>query len=225
MKLYQYHYLYKITNLINNKIYIGIHSTDKLDDGYFGSGRALIKAIRKYGKANFKKEILEWFDWRCEALQREAQIVNKEFIERDDNYNLIVGGSDGTHNREVRYIISLKRLNFLKNKNNHPAFGLKGENNPLYGRKHSDETKMKMRSSSSKGIKKSEDIKLKMRKPRSEKGKLNMRKPHPNSIGALNIKSKSCLIDGLKFGCLKDAIEYFKMSDYLLKKNKNIIFI
>jgi len=77
--LRQYHYLYKITNLINNKIYIGIHSTNRLDDGYLGSGLAFKRALKLYGKENFRKEILEWFDWRIEALQREAEIVNFEY--------------------------------------------------------------------------------------------------------------------------------------------------
>ena len=53
-----YHYLYKITNTTNGKIYLGIHSTDNLDDGYFGSGTAFKKAITKYGKDNFIKDVL-----------------------------------------------------------------------------------------------------------------------------------------------------------------------
>lgn len=120
--LKQYHYLYKITNLINNKIYIGIHSTDKVSDGYFGSGKTLKAAIRKYGKTYFTKEILEWFDWHCEALLAESLIVNKEFIERSDTYNLICGGAGGYYDvntpEELRTIRSLNST---------------GSNNPMYG--------------------------------------------------------------------------------------------
>ena len=46
----KYYYLYKITNLINNKFYIGVHETDNINDGYMGSGRAIRAAIEKYGK-------------------------------------------------------------------------------------------------------------------------------------------------------------------------------
>jgi len=46
----KYHFLYKTTNLINNKYYYGMHSTYKLDDGYLGSGNRLRYSIRKYGK-------------------------------------------------------------------------------------------------------------------------------------------------------------------------------
>ena len=89
----QYHYLYRITNLVNQKIYIGIHSTDNLNDGYFGSGVIIRKAIKYHGKENFIIEILEWFDWRCEAANREEHIVNYDFIKRCDTYNCKIGGS------------------------------------------------------------------------------------------------------------------------------------
>ena len=53
-----YHYLYKIYNKVNNKIYIGIHSTKNINDNYSGSGLALNKAYEKYGDNNFIKYIL-----------------------------------------------------------------------------------------------------------------------------------------------------------------------
>ena len=57
-----YHYIYKITNLINDKIYIGQHTTSNLDDGYMGSGKILIRAIKKYGVENFRKEIQGFYE-------------------------------------------------------------------------------------------------------------------------------------------------------------------
>ena len=50
--------IYKTTNLINNKIYVG-QSINDGDNNYLGSGTYIIKAIKKYGKSNFKKEIIE----------------------------------------------------------------------------------------------------------------------------------------------------------------------
>ena len=89
------HFLYKITNQINGKIYIGAHSGSE-DDQYFGSGKLLLAALKKHGRKNFIKEILQSFDDRESMFLREAEIVNQEFIDRPDVYNLVLGGSGGS---------------------------------------------------------------------------------------------------------------------------------
>lgn len=90
-----YHYLYRIKNIENDKIYLGIHSTKNMDDGYFGSGDALKDAIAKYGKDKFVKENLEFFDTRQELEAREEELVDDVFVDRHDTYNLIKGGAVG----------------------------------------------------------------------------------------------------------------------------------
>jgi hypothetical protein len=97
-----FYYIYKITNLVNKKIYIGVHQTKNLNDEYFGSGMLLNRAIKKYGKENFKKEILEFCSSEEEMFLKEKQIVNKDFVKLNNTYNLNEGG-----NGSFSYINSL----------------------------------------------------------------------------------------------------------------------
>jgi hypothetical protein len=90
-----YYLIYKTTKLVTNKIYIGKHITSDLNDGYLGSGKWLINSIKKYGKENFKKDILFIFDNELDMNNKEIEIVNLEFILREDTYNLALGGNGG----------------------------------------------------------------------------------------------------------------------------------
>jgi len=98
----KYHLIYKTTNLLNGKYYIGMHSTDNLDDGYMGSGRRLRYSINKHGKDNHKVEILEFVNTRKELIAREEEIVNLNEIAKIDCMNLKVGGSGGFSSEEHR---------------------------------------------------------------------------------------------------------------------------
>lgn len=100
--------VYKTTNIINNKIYIGVHRTNPdIFDGYIGCGvtkkdqkkkinKGLPAAVKKYGYQNFKRETLFIFEDSEEgkrlAYEKEAELVNVEFVKRIDTYNLSVGG-------------------------------------------------------------------------------------------------------------------------------------
>ncbi len=90
-----HYYLYEIRNNINRKIYVGVHKTKVLDDGYMGSGLIITRAIEKHGVENFTKTILEIFETQEEMFAREKEIVNEEFLSREDTYNLRRGGLGG----------------------------------------------------------------------------------------------------------------------------------
>lgn len=103
----KYNILYLTENLINNKIYIGVHSTDILEDGYLGSGKHLKRAIKKYGKINFKRCILLLSDDIDLVYRLENSIVTQEFVKRKDNYNIEIGGNKVQHSIEVKLKISV----------------------------------------------------------------------------------------------------------------------
>lgn len=101
------YFIYKTTNLINHKTYIGIHQTENIDDAYIGSGLYFLRAVKKYGKENFKREILEFCSSYDELLDKERAYVNEDWIKDKSNYNLKTGGqSTGILSKESKKKIS-----------------------------------------------------------------------------------------------------------------------
>ena len=111
----KYHYIYKTTNLKNGKFYVGMHSTNNLDDGYLGSGDRLRRSIRKNGKENFKLEILEFLPNRNSLSLREKELINESLLKDPMCLNLKPGGSGGFVNDEhkKRFLESAKK-NLIK---------------------------------------------------------------------------------------------------------------
>lgn len=100
--------IYLTLNTVNNKIYVGYHKTDYpyKFDGYLGNGVMINDrhsyihrktpfeaAVAKYGVDKFRRTTLYVFDTQEEALKKEAEIVNQEFIARKDTYNIALGGN------------------------------------------------------------------------------------------------------------------------------------
>jgi hypothetical protein len=90
----KFHYIYKITRT-DGKYYIGLHSTDDLEDGYFGSGQLLWKSIKKHGKEKHSKEILEFHESRTAVKLRERELVDEECLKDPLCMNLRLGGEGG----------------------------------------------------------------------------------------------------------------------------------
>lgn len=151
--------IYKTTNLINNKFYIGYHKTENPNDSYLGSGKLLLKAIKKHGKENFKKEILFVFDNKEEALKKERILVNESIVKDKNSYNSKLGGEGGWDyifeklkndpDYKIKYSERASRAN-KKSYKSGKRVGWQAVNkkpdykNPMEGKKHTNESKRKI---------------------------------------------------------------------------------
>lgn len=97
----KFHYIYKIIR-DDGRYYIGMHSTDNLDDGYFGSGKRITRSIKKHGRERHRKEILEFLPTRYELKIRETELVTEELRSDPMCMNIAPGGGGGFNNAAHR---------------------------------------------------------------------------------------------------------------------------
>lgn len=97
-----YHYIYQIVCKVTQRYYIGVHSTHRLNDGYFGSGKRLRNSICKHGKDQHLLTILEHLPDRIGLLKREAVLVSHETLKDPLCMNLKVGGEGGSNRGQKR---------------------------------------------------------------------------------------------------------------------------
>lgn len=116
--------VYQTVNKVNNKIYVGVHGTETPDefDGYIGNGVSIYRpatylnpktpfqyAVKKYGIKSFIRTTLKIFDKEEDAYKMEEEIVNEDFLKREDVYNLALGGrlTDCANPRKKVYMYDL----------------------------------------------------------------------------------------------------------------------
>jgi group I intron endonuclease len=131
--------IYLTKNLINNTCYVGYHSTENLEtDRYLGSGQLIKCAIKKYGRKNFKREILEILGDDVNWEEREIFWINEKHTKYPNGYNLTDGGEGGI--RKIFSEASKKLMSKVRIERNIA----KGCNNGMYGIKHTKESRENM---------------------------------------------------------------------------------
>lgn len=175
------HFIYLTTNLITNEKYIGKHYGE-LDDNYLGSGTILKRAIEKYGKENFKREILYISKNYQENCQKEKEFIKLyNAVEDRTFYNINEGGDGG----DIFHLLPIEQQEAIREAARERVIG---EKNPRYGIHLSEETKEKIRQNRNTDYMQTEQYKKKMseavrgerngmyRKQHSEESKQKMSK-------------------------------------------------
>ena len=163
-------YTYMVTNKINGKVYVGSHcwKGEGIDPNYYGSGTAITRAVKKYGKENFQVEVLYYYNTIEECRQDEERILT-EYNVRDcpHSYNLKNSAMGGDKGRKLSDETRKKMSQASKGENN-PMYGKRGKDSPWYGKHLSEEHKQKI-AQASKGRQHTEETRKKL--SRAHKGK------------------------------------------------------
>jgi group I intron endonuclease len=194
-----YGIIYLTTNKINNKKYIGMCKSTHIKN-YLGSGKLFKQAVKKYGKENFERIVLQ----ECktfEELSRAEEYWIKKFnaVESVDFYNLTPGGFGGNSEYLKEY---WSKFDDVERKlcRNWSKKDMSGKNNPMFGKTHTEETKKKI------GMK-----------------SVNRKWNKPNHFGMNNPRSKRVKVsfggDVKYYDCLKEFSQEFISLTYSTLKN------
>lgn len=191
------YYIYRITNKINGKTYIGQHKYKNLNDNYMGSGKLIRRAQKKYGMGNFGKEILySRIQYKTTADGMERFAIAKERALGKAEYNLANGGEGGNGgaNKGKHLSEETKRKLSESHKGNHPSEETRRKMSEMRkGKKHSEEWARKI-SEAQKGRKLSEEHRRKLSE--AHKGKTPWNKGKKGSQQAWNKGKHWKLVDG-----------------------------
>jgi group I intron endonuclease len=143
--------IYKTTNILNGKIYIGKSAYD--NPNYYGSGKYIKRSIKKHGKENFKKEIICFCNTEKELNELEIYYIEKfNSTNLNIGYNLTKGGEGILGFSKPSWCKGLtketderiRKLGENTSKTIKENGGNKGKKNPMFGKHHTEETKEKI---------------------------------------------------------------------------------
>lgn len=202
-------YIYKTTNLINNRSYIGKKQKEVFDPTYYGSGLILKEAIKKYGKENFSIEILNWATTAVELNKLEELYIDRHRLV-NDLYNIAKGGDGGDTliNHPEKDSIVKRRNTGLTNWHQ----SLTTEEKLLRGKKISQSKKGKPNGHS--GLSQSKETIEKIRKSNIEFDRANnsdWKEAHTNAMAKrkgkpLTKKYKAIIINNIEYESVKHAL-------------------
>jgi len=194
-----YGFVYLTTNKVNGKKYIGMCKNTH-EKKYLGSGKLLKEAIKKYGKENFERIILQVCGTFQELSKAEEYWIKKYNAVKDESfYNLTSGGFGGNSDylKEYWNTFTEEEKKYCRNWSKKDK---NGKNNPMFGKKHSEKTKKLIGSKS-----------------------VNRNWNKPNHKGEKNPRAKIVLVemDGVnkQYNCLKNFAEEVKIIPYSTLKN------
>lgn len=221
------HLGYQTIHKPTGRYYIGIHSTDDVNDGYLGSGTALEAAVRKHGRGEFHRHIVKEFPTRAEAADWEVATVTAAVVEDPRSFNLMLGGGAGggchptTREKISKTLKSRTRKVSAKTRRKLSEASKRRKITPEYreklrraklGQKCSEATKARLRVANV-GKSLSEETKRKIGESNTGKRRTPEAKRRISKA-----TSKPVEVDGRKFPRQCDAAKFFKVSESVISR-------
>lgn len=209
------YYVYKITNALNGKYYIGKRShKDPYNDLYMGSGKLIRSAIDKYGKNNFIKEIIQIFDDEESCSSLERKLVTKEEVSNPNCYNMHEGGKGGFYHISRLPVEERPNIIALREKIKTGEVKVGGNTTQYF----TEETYKKLREASKKGNDKIRHLKETQPEYFSERNKkISLRMTENNSMKDRIWIEK----EGTRIVIHKDEYDEYKNSGWISARDKH----